>query len=453
MTKNWQLPRRTFLRGLGTTIALPLLDAMLPASAGAAAAGEGAAAAAFPRRMGFVYIPNGVIMEHWTPRIVGANYDLPATLQPIAPVKNDILVLSGFAHDKAFANGDGAGDHARANATFLTGVQARKTAGADIRLSVSVDQIAANKLARYTKLPSLELSCDRARQSGSCDSGYSCAYQYNLSWRNETVPMSPENDPRLVFERMFGGGSAAEARQNRALRKAYNKSILDFALEDAKKLQTNLGATDRRKLDEYLEAIRELEMSIERAEKFNGEQAVAYRKPEGIPKSNRDHIRLMFDLMALAFQTDTTRVSTFLIAHDGSNRNYKDELAISDGHHNLSHHKGDQEWIAKIQKIDTYHIQQFAYFIQRLKSIKEGEGTLLDNCMIMLGSGISDGNRHRHDNLPILMAGRGGGTLRPGRHVKVDKVPLTNVFLSMLDRMGTPIPRFGDSTGRFNGLA
>lgn len=450
MKRNWQIPRRTFLRGLGTTIALPLLDAMVPDQAAAAAAAA-TGGSPMPRRMAFVYIPNGVIMEHWTPQIVGPNYDLPATLRPLASVKNDLLVLSGSAHDKAAANGDGAGDHARANATFLTGIQARKTAGADIRLGVSVDQIAANQLGRYTKLPSLELSCDKARQAGSCDSGYSCAYQYNLSWRNETVPMAPENDPRAVFERMFGGKSQSENDRSRALRKEYDKSILDFAMEDAKRLQSTLGATDRRKLTEYLEAIRELETSIDKAEKFTAELP-SYRKPAGIPKRNDEHIRLMFDLMALAFQTDTTRVSTFLIAHDGNNRNYKDELGIADGHHNLSHHKGDQAWVNKIQKIDTFHMVQFAYFIQRLKSIREGEGTLLDNSMILLGSGISDGNRHRHDNLPVIIAGKGGGTIRPGRHVKVDRMPLTNVFLSLLDRMGTPAQRFGDSTGRFNGL-
>lgn len=452
MNKTWPIPRRTFLKGLGTAISLPMLDAMLPGRALGAAAGATGAAAAFPRRMAFVYIPNGVIMEHWTPQIVGPNYDLPATLRPLAPVKNDLLVLSGFAHEKAFANGDGAGDHARANATFLTGVQARKTAGADIRLGKSIDQVAAEQLGRFTKVPSLELSCDKARQAGQCDSGYSCAYQFNLSWRNETVPMAPENDPRLVFERLFGGGSQSENEQSRALRKEYHKSILDFALDDAKRLQRNLGATDRRKLDEYLEAVREVETRIEKAEKFTAELP-NYKKPAGIPRLNHEHIRLMFDLMTLAFQTDTTRVSTFLIAHDGSNRNYKEELGIPDGHHNLSHHKGDQEWIDKIQKIDTYHMVQFSYFVQRLKAIREGEGSLLDNCMVMLGSGISDGNRHRHDNLPIIIAGRGGGTIRPGRHVKVERQPLTNVFLSMLDRMGTPIQRFGDSTGRFNGMA
>jgi hypothetical protein len=449
MNKSWQIPRRTFLKGLGTSIAVPMLEAMAPVKS-LAAAGE--AATAFPRRMGFVYIPNGVIMEHWRPRIVGPNFDLPATLQPLAPVKNDLMVLSGFAHDKAFANGDGAGDHARANATFLTAVQARKTAGADIRLGVSIDQVAANQIGRYTKLPSLELSCDKARQAGSCDSGYSCAYQFNLAWKNETMPMAPENDPRLVFERLFGGSSASENAKSRAIRKEYNKSILDFALDDAKALQRNLGTTDRRKLDEYLEAVRELETRIDKAEKFTA-SIPDYQKPSGIPRSNRDHIRLMFDLMTLAFQTDTTRVCTFLIAHDGSNRNYKDELGIGEGHHHLSHHKGDESWIRSLQKIDTYHMQQFAYFIQRLKTIREGDGTLLDNCMIMCGGGISDGNRHRHDDLPILMAGRAGGTIRPGRHVKLDKVPLANVFLSMLDRMGTPIPRFGDSTGRFTGLA
>lgn len=453
MNKSWQIPRRTFLKGLGTMLALPTLEAMVSPVANAAEAVAGAAAGALPRRMAFVYIPNGVIGENWFPQGTGANYQLSPTLSPLKSVKDEILLVSGLKHDKARANGDGAGDHARANATFLTGVQARKTAGADIRVGVSVDQIAAAKIGRQTRFPSLELSCDKARQAGSCDSGYSCAYQYNLSWKTETMPMAPENDPRRVFERLFGGGTANENAQAQALRKQYDKSILDFVMEDAKRLQSQLGTNDKRKVDEYLAGVRELELQIEASEKFNAKE-LDYKKPTGIPKEKSNHFKLMFDLMTLAFKTDTTRISTFLMAHDGSNSPFP-EIGIPDGHHNLSHHQNDKTMIEKLKKIDYFHMQNFAYFIQKLKDTKEADGTpLLDNCMIVLGSGIGDGNRHTHHDLPVVIAGKGGGTIKTGRHLKLPEgVPMTNLYLSMLDRMGvTGIPRLGDSTGRMQYL-
>ncbi len=439
------------MRGLGTTIALPMLDAMVP-SLKALAAGAGAAAKAFPNRMAFVYIPNGVIMEHWTPEAVGAKFQLPATLEPLKPVQKDFMVISGLAHDKARSNGDGAGDHARANATFLTGCQARKTAGADIRIGVSVDQIAAAVAGRRTRLPSLELSCDRGRQTGSCDSGYSCAYQFNFSWKTASTPMPPETDPRQVFERLFGNGNKSEAEESQSHRERYQKSILDFALEDANRLKASLGATDRRKLDEYLAAIREMEQRIEQAEKFAA-TLPDFDKPTGVPAEFAQHVRLMYDLMALGFQTDTTRIATFLMAHDGSNRSYP-ELGVPDGHHNLSHHGNDPEKKEKIAKINRFHVEQFAYFLKKLKATPEGGGTLLDHCMIVYGGGISDGNRHRHDELPILLAGRGGGTIKPGRHLKLnDRLPMTNLYLSMLERMGVAAERVGDSTGKLPGLS
>jgi len=454
MNKTWQIPRRTFLKGLGTMLALPALDAMGPSISRAAEAVAGGAAGAMPRRMAFVYIPNGVIGENWFPQGTGANYLLSPTLSPLKSVKDDILVVSGLKHDKAKANGDGAGDHARANATFLTGVQARKTAGADIRVGTSVDQIAAGKVGRQTRFPSLELSCDKARQAGSCDSGYSCAYQYNLSWKTETMPMAPENDPRRVFERLFGGGNANENAQSAALRKEYNKSILDFVMDDAKRLQNQLGVNDKRKLDEYLAGVRELELQIEASEKFNAKE-LDYKKPTGIPKEKSNHFKLMYDLMVLAFRTDTTRISTFLMAHDGSNSPFP-EIGIPDGHHNLSHHQNDKVMIEKLKKIDYFHMQNFAYFIQKMKETKEADGSsLLDNSMIVLGSGIGDGNRHTHHDLPVVIAGKGGGTIKTGRHLKLpEQVPMTNLYLSMLDRMGvTGIPRLGDSTGRMPYLA
>lgn len=447
--KSWQIPRRTFLKGVGTTMALPLLEAMAPVAK--SLAGE-KTAAGFPARMAFVYVPNGVDMESWTPSTLGTEYELTPVLQPLAAHKQDFSVLSGLAHTKARANGDGAGDHARANATFLTGKQAKKTAGADIRVGISVDQVAANKVGQQTRLPSLELSCDKSRQAGACDSGYSCAYQFNLAWKSDATPLPPEVDPRLVFDRLFSNFNSSENAESREIRDRYNKSILDFVLEDANRLKSKLGKTDQRKLDEYMSAVRDLEKRIEQANKFAA-NLPDYRKPVGIPQEYENHIRLMYDLMAVAFQTDTTRISTFLVAHDGSNRAYP-QIGISDGHHDLSHHGNDPVKKSKIAAINTFHTQQFAYFLEKLKSIKEGEGTLLDNCMIVYGSGIADGNRHAHHDLPVLMAGRGAGTIKPGRHVKYPtETPMANLYISMLERMGVKVDHFGDSTGKITDLA
>lgn len=436
--------RRGFLRGVGASLALPFFASLQPRSARAAAA-----AARPPLRTAFVYMPNGVIMPQWRVSGEGTNFELSPTLQALSKHKRDMQILSGLAHDKARPNGDGAGDHARANATFLTGCQARKTSGADIKVGVSVDQIAAQKIGYLTKLPSLELSCDRAVKSGNCDSGYSCAYQFNLSWKTESLPMAPENDPRQVFERVFGDAMTnARADENAQRRKVLRKSVLDFVQDDARALQSKLGNNDRRKLDEYLMSVRDLELRIERSEKFASEIPES-KRPTGIPSSYKEHIRTMFDLLALSFQTDACRISTFLLAHDGSNRPIR-EAGVNDGHHDLSHHQNDQQKIEKLQKIDAFYIEQFAYFLEKMKSIRDGEGSLLDNSMILLGSGISDGNRHRHDDLPVILAGGGAGTLKPGRHVKHDDVPMTNLFVAMLERMGVPAERVGDSTGKLN---
>ena len=409
-------------------------------------------AKSLPRRMAFVYLPNGMNMADWTPKNVGTDFDLPATLQPLQPFQKDMLVLSGLTHDKGRANGDGAGDHARASASYLTACQPRKTQGADIRVGVSVDQVAGAKLGQYTRLPSLELGCDHGKQAGNCDSGYSCAYSFNISWKTESTPMPTEVDPRLVFDRLFGNGHKGEVVENRAKRDLYQKSILDFVMEDANRLQGKLGATDKRKLDEYLTAVRELETRIERAQKFAAAMP-DYNQPTGIPKEYEPHLRLMYDLMALAFQTDTTRISTFIAAHDGSNRQYP-FIGVSDGHHDLSHHQNDPVKKEKIAKINLFHTTQFAYFLQRLKSIKEGDGTLLDQCMIVYGSGLGDGNAHNHDDLPVLLAGRGGGTVNPGRHVRYEpNTPMADLFLSMLDRMEAPVARIGDSKGKLASLS
>lgn len=444
--KSWH-PRRTFLRGLGTIVALPVLESMLPASR-AAAAGAGK----LPVRMAFVYTPNGQDMQNWTPKTLGPDYELTPTLEPLKAFRKDFSVLSGLAHTKARANGDGPGDHARANATFLTGMQARKTAGADIRVGVSVDQLAAQKIGSQTKLPSLELGCDRGRQAGSCDSGYSCAYQFNFAWRSETQPIPPEIDPRQAFERLFAAGSKADASEARARREHYQKSVLDFVLEDAKALQSKLGATDRRKLDEYLGAVRELEQRIERAEKFAA-ALPDYSKPSGIPADYESHMRLMYDLMTLAFQTDTTRVATFLAAHDGSNRSYA-AIGVNEGHHDLSHHGQNQLKMEKIAKINKFHTTQFAYFLGKLKSVKEGDGTLLDRCAVVYGSGIADGNAHAHHDLPVLVAGGAGGAIRTGVHREYPiETPMANLYLALLDLMGAPAAKLGDSTGSIRDLA
>ncbi len=444
---NQDLSRRRFLRGLGTLIALPAMESLAPTRAFAASTKSGLVSQ-FPLRMAFIYSPNGRNMAEWTPAKVGADYELSRSLKPLESVKSSLQVISGLKHDKAAANGDGGGDHARANATFLTGMQARKTAGADIRAGISVDQVAANAVGQLTKLPSLELSCDEARRAGNCDSGYSCAYQFNLAWKNETMPISPERDPKLAFERLFSNGLAGEADAARAKREFYNKSILDFVNEDARTLQKHLGSTDKRKLDEYMTSIRDIERRLTQANK-EAKDMPAYNKPSGIPASYEEHIRLMFDLMALAFQTDTTRVSTFLLAHDGSNRTFP-EVGVRDQHHGISHHQRDPEKLEKIAKIDEYYCRQLAYFLEKLKGTKEGNGNLLDNCMIVYGGGISDPDAHSHRDLPVILAGGGGGTLKTGRHVRVSNEPMCNLFLSMLDRVGVKEPRIGDSTGRLD---
>lgn len=450
MSNFSSVPRRRFLKGLGTAIALPMLEAMVrPARLLAAAATPGATAAS-PLRMAFVYVPNGANMAEWTPADTGTAFKLPPILQPLEGVRGDLQVLTGLAHAKAFANGDGAGDHARAAATFLTGCQARKTAGADIKVGVSVDQVAASALGRATRLPSLELSCDPGQRAGSCDSGYACAYQYHLSWRGDATPNPVEVDPKHVFDRLFGGGTPAEREENLALRQRQRKSILDFALEDANRLKSSLGRSDQRKLDEYLTSVREVELRVDNASRFSA-QCPSDLKPLQKPDGYEEHIRLMFDLLALAFQTDATRIATFMLAHDGSNRSYP-FLGVPEGHHELSHHEGKAEKKEKISRINRFHIAQFARFLEKLKSTREGDGSLLDHSMIVYGSGIADGNSHNHDNLPVLLAGKGSGMLTPGRHVKFQRVPMANLFLSMLDRLGVPAERIGDSTGRLENI-
>lgn len=435
--------RRHVLRGLGTAMSLPFLES-LGFRAFAAAPPKNASK---PLRAAWLYIPNGVNVDEWLPSGEGKSYTLSNSLKSIEKHRADFTVVSGLMQDWAHSHGNGGGDHARAVATFLTGCMPKKTAGADIHLGISVDQIAANKIGHLTRLPSLELSTDGQRSSGKCDSGYSCAYQFNLAWKNETMPMAPEMDPRLVFERLFGPGAASGDSASARRLQRMQKSILDTVLEEAKSLQGKVSTNDRRKIDEYFAAVRDIETRIERAEKFRAEMPDV-KIPAGIPEGYEEHIRAMFDLLVLAFQTDTTRISTFMLAHDGSNRSFP-EIGVPDAHHYLSHHQSDPQKLAKIAKIDQFYLRQFGYFLDKMKSIQEGDGTLLDHSMIVFGGAIGDGNRHNHNNLPILLAGGGNGTITHGkRMVLASDTPMTNLYLSMLDRLGVPAERVGDSTGR-----
>lgn len=446
--------RRRFLRGLGACVALPSLGSLLSQRVEAAAAGSlGATAAGMPKRLAFVYFPNGANQQAWWPGGEGSNFELGRTMQPLAALKNQIQVFGGLDHLNATAGMDGGGDHARASSTFLTGMRIKKTAGADIRAGISVDQLAARHIGHLSRFPSLELTCDGVRKSGACDTGYSCAYDWNMSWRTPNTPMAPEPNPRMVFERLFGGGGPGERRKNYAQRQAQQKSILDFVLDDAKELQVQLAHKDRGKLDEYLASVREIEARVQLSEGLGQTADPAIDTPAGIPASHREHIRLMYDMMALAFQTDSTRVATLILAHDGSNRAFP-EIGIPEGHHSLSHHQSRADRLEKVAQIDLFYMEEYARFLQTLDKAKDADGTsVLNNSMIVYGCGNGDGNRHNHDNLPVILAGGGGGTLNAGRFVKQRGVPMSNLFLGMLDKLGiSGVDRFGDSTGRFDAI-
>jgi hypothetical protein len=444
------LSRRAVLRGIGAAVALPWLEAMSPATAQAK---DVAAGAELPRRIAFLYVPNGVHMADWTPGDTGSLFALSPTLRPLEPFREDLLVLSGLAQRNAAPMGDEGGDHARSLACFLTGIHPLKTDGGNIRAGVSVDQVAAFKIGHRTRLPSLELGIDPSAQAGSCDAGYSCAYSSNISWKSDNLPMAKEIDPRLLFDRLFGTGPRDASPAERARRERRQRSILDFVLEDARQLHAQVGTNDRRKIEEYLNSVREIERRIEQARTFevSARPAPGAARPSSMPGDLREHIRLMLDLLALAFQADVTRISTFMFANEASNRAYP-FLSVPDGHHDLSHHGNDPRKHEKIRAINRFHVEQFAYLLGKLKAMKEGDGSVLDHAMIVYGSGISDGDRHNHDDLPILLAGKGGGSLDSGRHIKYDAVPLNNLYLSMLDRMGVKVDRHGDSTGRLGML-
>lgn len=440
------LSRRTFLRGVGAALALPALDAMIPAA-------RASATPATPVRMGFVYLPNGVIMEQWTPQTSSGELVLSPTLSPLEPHRQQINVISGLAQMNGNALGDGGGDHARAAASFLTGVHPKKTAGADIRLGISVDQVAAEFVGAQTRLPSLELTLERGRLAGSCDSGYSCAYSNSISWRTDHTPNPPESQPRAVFDRLFGSYDPTLSAEQRATRRLYRRSMLDLVADDTRKLMGSLGTTDRRKLDEYLYAVRKLEQRIESAEELETLHIAAFQIPgEERPSDFVEYARLMFDLQVLAFRTDQTRIVTFMMGTEGSDRRHT-EIGVDGAHHELSHHLGDEKKIAQLLKINRHHVEQFAYFLEQLKSVDEYGGTLLDHSMILCGSGLSDGNQHEHDDLPLILAGGANGTIPTGRHLKYENdAPMNNLFLSMLDRMGAHAEQLGDSTGRLDQL-
>src|SRR6478672_7769315 len=442
--------RRALLRGMGAAIALPVLDAMVPALGAMTKAAQKIA----PNRMAFVYVPNGIDMRNWRPEGIGHSFNFPKILEPLSALQDDILIFSGLKDQNGNALGDGPGDHARAASSFLTGVHPRKTAGSDISVGVSVDQVAAQKIGNATRLASLELGCEDGHLAGNCDSGYSCAYVNSISWRTPTVPNPPEVNPSAVFERLFGTDESAGDPGARARTARYQQSILDLVADDTRRLQGGLGTTDRRKLDEYLTAVREVERQVEMMEQQAASKSIAapnLAKPDGIPLEFQDHARLMFDLLTIALQTDTTRISTFMLAREGSNRSYR-EIGVPEGHHGLSHHRNDPALMDKVAQINRYHMEQYAKFIAKLKATPDGDGSLLDHTTVVYGSGISDGNRHNHDDLPVLMAG-GSRAFRTGRHVKfAESTPVANLYVSLLDVMGVPTEKLGDSQGQLNYL-
>ena len=445
-----RLPRRAVLRGAAAALALPWLESMLPRAARAAPA------AARPLRLAFLYVPNGAEMQNWTPTTAGEGFTLPFALEPLAGVRAHVTVLTGLAHHKADANGDGPGDHARAGATFLTGCQAKKTSGADLRVGISVDQAAARRVGNETRLPSLELGLEPGAVAGECDSGYSCAYSSNLSWRSASSPLAKEVDPRQVFERLFGDEMPGATPEERARRARERKSVLDYVREDAERLSGRLGTSDRRKMDEYLTGIRELERRLARAEGESaaggGAPSAIPPRPTAIPAAFEDHAKTMLDLLVLGFQTDQVRVATVMLANEGSNRSYP-SVGVKNGHHEISHHGKDPEKLDKVRRINRLHVEMLAHFLKRLSETPDGEGSLLDHAAVAYGSAIGDGDRHNHDNLPILLAGHANGTLRPGRHLRVPSgTPVANLWLSLLDRVDVRPERFGDSTGRLSDL-
>jgi hypothetical protein len=437
------IPRRTVLRGLGTVMALPFLEAMVPALSRAQAAKA-------PSRLGIVYLPNGIMMDKWTPPTEGKDFKLMPILESLAPFKDQMLMLSGLAHNAGRAlAGENTGDHARAGASYLSGVHPKKTEGADTEAAISVDQIAAKELGKQTQLSSLELCVDTPELLGQCEAGYSCAYMNSICWRTPTTPMPMEDRPRVVFERLFGDNESTDAAV-RLRRIRQDRSILDAITEKAKRLNAELGASDRGKLDEYLDAIRDVEHRIQTAEEQSNRELPTLTRPAGVPETFTEHAKLMFDMQVLAHQTDLTRVTTFMMGREFGGRTYR-EIGIPEGYHSLTHHMYQQVKIDKVIAIQTYHAKHFAYYLDRLKKTQDGDGSLLDHMVLLYGGGISDGNSHLHDNLPVVLVGGASGQMKGNRHVRYAKdTPMTNLLLSMLDTVGVHEEKLGDSNGRIN---
>ncbi len=437
------LPRRTFLRGVGAALALPVLDAMVPALSAASQLSVSS-----PTRLSFVYVPNGVIMDKWVPDIPGAAFELSPILKPLAPFRDRMLVLSGLAHNNGVAwEGEGAGDHSRSAAVWLTGTHPKKTEGADLRAGISVDQVAAQELRKHTQLASLEMALDDNSMVGTCGSGYSCAYTNTLCWSSPGTPVPMENKPRAVFERLFGDldSTDPEARRDQMRQEG---SLLDSVAQEVARLVRGLGAKDRAKLTEYLDSIRDIERRIQIAEKQSDRELPSVERPVGVPSTFTEHAKLMMDLQVLAYQTDMTRVTTFMMGRESTTRVYQ-ELGIREGYHPLSHHQNDAAKIEQVIQIDILHTQVFAYFLEKMQSTPDGDGSLLDHSMIVYGSGLSDGNLHEHYDLPVLLVGGGSGQIQGGSHLQYPRdTPMANLFLTLLDKLGIQRERIGDSTGR-----
>jgi hypothetical protein len=440
---NRTLNRRTLLHGIGAAIALPALDSMIPALG---------AAPKSPTRLGFVYHPTGAIMQQWTPAGEGA-IQFSQTLRDMEPFRDHINIFTGLSQVQGRALGDGPGDHAREGATFLTGVHPFKTGGANIHCGISVDQIAARELGKYTQLASLEIGLESPNLAGSCDSGYSCAYSNTLCWSGPKTPLPMETSPRAVFERLFGDGDSSDPKA-RLARLAEQRSILDYAAGSIDRMETRLGARDRGKLTEYLDAVRDIERRIQKAEEQSATMELpVLDRPVAAPATFEEQTKLMMDMIVVAYQTDLTRVITYMVGQGGSNRPYP-AIGIPDGHHSLSHHKNDPEIMAKVAKIDAYLVHHFTYLLERMKNTPDGDGSLLDHSLILYGSSLGDGNIHEHHNLPIMIAGSGSGQMKTGRHLRYPKeTPLNNLFLSLLDMAGVPKAQsFGDATGRLSNV-
>jgi len=444
---NKHLDRRAVLRGMGAALALPFLDAMAPAFA------QLAGNPAKPVRLGFVYVPNGIIASAWNPTGEGAGFEFNKTMKALEPFREDTLVLSGLAQLNGRSYGDGAGDHARAGASWLTGVHPKKTEGADLHAGISADQVAARQLGKQTQFASLEIGVEAPNLAGGCDSGYSCAYTNTVSWRSPATPNPMEVNPRVLFERLFGDGASTDAA-SRMEGFREQRSILDFVTGSVNRLSAKLGPGDRGKLEEYLEAVRDVERRIQKAEEQNASMTMpAMEQPASAPEDFVSHARLMMDLMVIAYQADLTRVATFMLAREGSNRSYRD-IGISDGHHNCTHHQNDPDKIEKTIRINTHHVEQFAYLVNKMRSTPDGDGSLLDHSMLLYGSSLADGNAHTHTDLPVAVLGGGGGKLKSGRHIRyTGEAPLNNLLLAMLDKAGVPTEKLGDSTGELQHLS